>query len=831
MRQGGGRLTRAAMLSLLLAGALPAQVLRVRLVDDQSREPVSGALVSATAAVGPASTAVLSAPTGVVVVHVAAAGSYRVLVRRIGYAPFTSEALAVTGDDDPPFAIVLPSRRITLATVRVTAHRTCDARAPSPSRDAEPLWEEVRKALESSALTRELMVVTTAGVTFERQLTVDGTFQRVDTTSRGTSGARPFVARDAASLEHSGYVEGDVNAGFSFYAPDERVLLSDGFTQLHCVSVAAATRHDALGALVGLAFEPRTESRLSEIKGTLWVDSASAELRRVEFDYVRAPMPVPVERLGGFVAFERTKTGLWIVSDWLLRLPHWPTAYVMRSGVRLDGYTEVGGSARVVREVVGLPASVTRTITGSIFDSLSGLLLTGARVQLLDLGRDTVTDAFGRFRFENVGSGWHRLAAAYPAFDARGLFSVGAEVDLISVATADVALATPSLGTLWSRWCGAAPAAPDMGIIFGRVVLQPGGEGDRAATVEAGAAAPVRTDSIGSYRACGVPTRIAAALRATHDSISTNPMFVWVGSSRVLRRDLTLASDDAADALWTDSANGVPATGTAGDLAARALGAEGVAAGGLGSAVVTGVVRDATGRAIKDVRTRIAGVPGETRTDARGAFIHRDVPAGTHGVSIEAIGFARARRVVDVQPGDSAFLDVRLPRLTSLSTVTVKERARINTLRSDIHTRTISAHGYMIDSLALSRMGSLREAFHYPNTRIHTSPGGFIVEIQRPGLLVTGENPERFCQPALYIDDIPMGMEFLSQQPKETIALIEYYNRPANAPLQYTGTASLGHAGTSMRQGGQTVVEMGTCGVILVWTKAFINVGDPSKRP
>ena len=124
------------------------------------------------------------------------------------------------------------------------------------------------------------------------------------------------------------------------------MLLSPGFVQRHCVSLAASVRRNGAETLVGLAFEPRTDNRLSEIKGTIWVDSATSELRRVEYEYVRAALPVETRNVGGFVEFQRAKSGGWIVSNWVIRLPRWRSTNLEPGGVRLDGYTETGGSAR-----------------------------------------------------------------------------------------------------------------------------------------------------------------------------------------------------------------------------------------------------------------------------------------------------------------------------------------------------------------------------------------------------------------------------------------------------------------------------------------------------
>ena len=86
-----------------------------------------------------------------------------------------------------------------------------------------------------------------------------------------------------------------------------------------------------------------------DIRGVVWLDRASAELRRVEYSYANlpkttyemcddAPMNVPVaERkrrcqsatddaanrlgLGGELDFQRLATGEWLVASWAMRKP------------------------------------------------------------------------------------------------------------------------------------------------------------------------------------------------------------------------------------------------------------------------------------------------------------------------------------------------------------------------------------------------------------------------------------------------------------------------------------------------------------------------------
>ena len=64
---------------------------------------------------------------------------------------------------------------------------------------------------------------------------------------------RPFGAVDPGRLSRDGYVIGDPTIGWSYFGPDETVLLSDQFAATHCFRLV----RDPLRAHeIGVAFEP-----------------------------------------------------------------------------------------------------------------------------------------------------------------------------------------------------------------------------------------------------------------------------------------------------------------------------------------------------------------------------------------------------------------------------------------------------------------------------------------------------------------------------------------------------------------------------------------------
>ncbi len=561
----------AAVLLASTAALASAQDLHVRLLNEETREPLAGVLVAAlgdNAAVG---SSVLATGDGIATVRVTGAGPYRLLIRRIGFAPVTTDSVAAPSAG-ATLDILVPVHRITLGTVRVVGSASCSAQTASPSAGAQDAWTQVRTALEASTLTRNQRLVTTAGYRIQRQLRLDGTVDYADTTLLGKTGERPFVAPPPASLERDGYFRHRADGSEEFYAPDEAVLLSPGFVARHCVSDVPETRRDSAGTLIALAFVPRDRDTRSEIKGIIWIDSATSELRRIDFEYIRVPLPAPADSLGGSVEFHHLASGAWIVSRWMLRLPHW--RQVNSHGyLVLDGYGEVGGTASVVRDLATPGPTVPRVIAGTVFDSVAHRPLRGAHVHLADLNRETATDSSGAFRFDSVSAGVHTVWADHPTLDTLGLFSLGARVDVTPAVVNDASLAIPSFHTLWQRVCGSSAMADSTaGFVFGAVHADSAGASRPGAVVNVGwhadsargtpeAALTAMADSTGNYIICGVPGARALTISARDGAVATLPVPLRLGAARIVHRDLVLsAMATVAEGVADTSATGASGT-------------------------------------------------------------------------------------------------------------------------------------------------------------------------------------------------------------------------------------------------------------------------------
>jgi hypothetical protein len=93
---------------------------------------------------------------------------------------------------------------------------------------------------------------------------------------------------------------------------------------------------------IGIEFEPVQGRTIGEIKGVLWVDQSTAELRELIFRYVNAGL-MERFRAGGFARFRRLPSGAWIVDDWALRAPVLEKSAGAFSDFKVTGFVEDGG--------------------------------------------------------------------------------------------------------------------------------------------------------------------------------------------------------------------------------------------------------------------------------------------------------------------------------------------------------------------------------------------------------------------------------------------------------------------------------------------------------
>lgn len=418
---------RLGGVALLLAAASTAngQVIRGVVTEVGSGTRLAGALVTLRGAdvrdSGNTLRNTITNERGEYAIAASGAGQYRLSVRRIGVREWVSGILNV-GAGEALVQDVALDRVSTLPRVTVMDRSLCSTRRDQGPRVAA-LWSEAKTALTVIVISGQDSTVRRRLVRFSRRIelrTAEVTEETYHSYDENDGIGEPnFRSLSGDSLSVVGYWK-DAADDMTFYAPDAGALLSAAFLRDHCFSIVENQR-DRPG-LTGLAFAPVRSRTTPDIRGTLWLDAATYELRLVDFRWTQLPWELEHDRVGGEVHFIRLPTGRWIVKNWTLTMPR-PSRVEFRSlgGPRrerlmIDGLGQEGGMILVNGlEKFDKPG----TVTGSILRG--GRPLTGTRVRLVGTPYQTVVDQAGRFRFDSVPPGLHALVAEHPDFAAFGI--------------------------------------------------------------------------------------------------------------------------------------------------------------------------------------------------------------------------------------------------------------------------------------------------------------------------------------------------------------------------------------------------------------------------
>lgn len=745
-----------------------AQRLNVRLTDAASGTPLAGALVRVVRDDGVSEPERLSNAAGRATLATSP-GVVRVLVRRIGYRPFTSSPVTLATDEIRELELAVPGVRITLPRVAVTeTARDCEDGMGRVS--GTDLWQSIGAALAASQVTSNDTSVHTSIETFERDLDQFGHVRSESHRPLGVTGARPFDTPEPEVLSRDGYVVVH-GAAVDYYAPDARVLLSPEFANDHCFGIVAGSGSRA--GLIGASFAPVRGRRTADVRGTLWVDTATAELRVLEYQYVNTGRGLSrIDSLGGRLSFERLPSGDWIVDHWEIRMA------TFRNGA-WNGYRVVGSDARLAK--LAVRAATASSIVGIVYDSVHAMPLAGARIGLLGKSNETLTDSSGNFRLDSVAPGPAIVTAQHALLDSLGLQGIARAVQVDSGAEVNVALATPSYATLWHRACGrgwAPPTTADSGFVYGTVTDALTGARMAGASVAVAWIDPhwnpsdtaharawriaAKTDSIGTYAVCGLPTDVAARVNAFVDERATDRLDLAFAGQRMIRRDLSIGPADTA----------------------RSGGPRGV---------IVGTVRDSAGRPYPDARVLVTGAP-EVRTDPDGRFVIRGALPGSRELQARAIGAAPMLVPIEVPANDTAAAEVTLEHVTVLSTVEVNElRTTARRVAEYAHRRRLGI-GYAADSTEMQGKPSMAAVFfNFPATRVQFLHGLDIA--------VWFNNPKGgSCQATVWIDGRKADFEEFNFYRPADLAAVEVFPSGAQLPGEFRSFDDL-------------------CGAIVVWTK------------
>jgi hypothetical protein len=622
-------------------------------VVDAGGVPVPGVVVqlldSASAVRGRA----LSDELGRFLVATVVPGTYRVQTLRIGFRSVLSDAISLATGREVPQSFTLTGLPSKLDTVRVGGRNVC-GRASESAAATAAVWEQVRTALlatQLSAANRRLMTTT---VSYRRRLDEVG-WRILDqyTQVQTEMVAQPWTAPNAESLQRIGYIAVGSDST-SYRAPGVEALASPLFIDDHCFRLTDGRDK----ATLGVAFEPIPDRKdVGDIRGTIYVDKATSELRGMEFRYIHRAVPDLADGARGTVDFTRLRNGTWTISKWEVRMPL--REIRMLGGGRRVAYTS-GAETKVVTtgfRVEGGELAVARiafdtlfarpplVLRGELRDSTTGRAVVGASVSLLGTSQATRSDARGEFRLNDVLPGDYTLLVSTPGLDSLGT------PDQTSVSVTDakesLRIRVMTSTQVVSRLCGAARerrAIP--GIVLGAVAGADNGAPPTGTRVvlewtDRGASAPrtarIPMDEAGNFTLCGVPTGTPLTLSAATDSTRSESM------------SLMLAPDKPLEAvrLLLDRA---------GPAASR----------------MTGTVTGDSGRSVvPDAEVIFPDLARSTHSDSQGRFELRDIPAGTHKLLVRKPGYGPMQTSLSFVANETLDRRVVLSRVTVLNEVVV----------------------------------------------------------------------------------------------------------------------------------------------------------------
>jgi hypothetical protein len=584
-------------------------------------------------------------------------GTYRLRTLRIGFRPVLSETFVLAAGAVEARRVSLVGVPIQLEQMRIVDRSECRAFTDSGA-TVFSLWEQVRGALVATQLTAEARSVAATTVTLD-QVRDPGsdrvTTQRANLTSGYVS--RPWRTIPPDSLHRMGYVATRRDGSVDYNAPGLDMLVSNVFVEDHCFRAV----DDRSTKQIGIAFEPTPERKrgVAEIRGTLWVDRGTSELKRLEFRYVNVSKDQE-QFARGELGFVRLRDGGWAVDSWRIRMPVLEQVVIPGHGAeqRVTAIQVAGGELAIARRGTDtLWARPRFSVNAIVRDSVTGATIAGARLAVAGGGERT-SDARGRVSIPDLLPSEYPIEVRTPGLDSLNTFHRVSLALLDSSTT--IELKVPSARAVAAAICGAdaGTRSDGSGIIVGRAVVtgdnSSGGGALSAAHVNAEWHASTEADRVrrlqaqiaadGAFRLCGLPLDADVALDASATGFAmARPSTVRPTSAvRLVRTELKL---EAVNAL---AARGATFTGV--------------------------VVFDSSRGPVYGAEVELPELGLSARTDSMGAFRIGGIAAGEHRVSVSRAGFGAADARVVFQGSETVERRVVLGRAVVLEPMAVSAR-------------------------------------------------------------------------------------------------------------------------------------------------------------
>lgn len=472
--------TIAGCALVMFCTRLEAQIVRGVVRDSANGAPLPGVIVSLDEAVAQLDTegslrrsslvlAVLTNERGEFSVRAGFAGRFVLSVKRVGFRQFVSQPFEIGIGEQQTLNVALSDIDLaaTLPQVTTMTDAPCSVRPEDRERVAA-VWEEARAALTASRLALRDRLFRASITRYVRDLRpVSLRVIREERSARHGVTERAFASLAADRLSADGYVQVDAEGGWTFYAPDAAVLTSTEFLRDHCFSIVQDRRGHS--GEVGLAFEPVRIRRASDVRGALWLDSTTAELRVVEFTYVNLDESLRRNEARGEVHFARTATGSWFVQRWFIRMPQYtrtarPSPMIQRegSGRDLAHFREEGGEVRVTD---GVQIASLASLRGLLMDSTGHAPLRNATVRLAGTRFSGKARSDGMFRLDSLPTGAYTLIVEHPDYAALGMLANEQELEIIEATESVTAVEALGTETILRQLCGRNTFESDRGVL------------------------------------------------------------------------------------------------------------------------------------------------------------------------------------------------------------------------------------------------------------------------------------------------------------------------------------------------------------------------------
>lgn len=442
------------------------------------------------------------------------------------------------------------------------------------------------------------------------------------------------------------------------------------------------------------------------------------------------------------------------------------------------------------------PASRRYKIRGTVFDSIVGVPLAGAVVQVAARGSEgaphtVVTDSLGRFVVPNLPSGAFVVGFYHDNLTALGLDAPLAAVELSADSVVMVNLWIPSVPVVRALRCGGDISADAGGMLVGSLRDAEDGSAVHGAvlrlswralaldsanyrTVTERATAEIAAD--GSYLVCHLPVDATLDLEVTapgHRALTGAAVVIPV--SGVARLDIALV-----------------------DTARKT-----------GTSQIRGRVTRPSGQVVTTGRVIIAALGREVPI-REGQFLLNDVPPGSWIVEARVIGSEPQPMLVSARDSAPTVVEMRVGEsLQRLEAVTVVGKRDANTRLLD---EVLRRKRIGMGTVFLPGSPALRSATF--TSDVMKEARGFLYQGQGR-ITARGTSGGRCQYIAVYVDDIlqPDGFNGLDTvaRPSEVLA-IETFPDILLAPVQYRIAKTV--LSTYGSRSPQTY-----CAVVLVWTK------------